>query len=88
LNAATQIGKSPNILGIVPPLAPRIELPYLRIAQRLDLGFPLRLALSFKRRDVARSIRKDEGWVAISLISGTGDPAHGAAVVPRQVAGA
>lgn len=27
LNAATQIGKSPNILGIVPPFAPRIELP-------------------------------------------------------------
>jgi len=27
LNAATQIGKSSNILGIVPPLAPRIELP-------------------------------------------------------------
>lgn len=27
LNAATQIGKSLNILGIVPPLAPRLELP-------------------------------------------------------------
>jgi len=27
LNAATQVGKSLNILGIVPLLAPRIELP-------------------------------------------------------------
>jgi hypothetical protein len=27
LNAATQIGKSPNILGIVPPFAPRFALP-------------------------------------------------------------
>ncbi len=27
LNAAMQTGKSLNILGIVPPLAPRIELP-------------------------------------------------------------
>jgi hypothetical protein len=32
-------------------------------AQRLDLGFPLRLALSVKRREVARLIRKDDGWV-------------------------
>src|SRR6185437_16634993 len=27
LNAATQIGRSPNILGIVPPFAPRFALP-------------------------------------------------------------
>jgi hypothetical protein len=36
----------------------RLAFGYLRIAQRLDLGFPLRLALSFKRGDVARLIRQ------------------------------
>ena len=41
-----------------------LALRYLHIAQRLDLGFPLRLALSLKRRDVARLIRKDDGRVS------------------------
>jgi hypothetical protein len=35
---------------------------YLRIAQWLDLGFPLRLALGFERRDVARMICTCDGW--------------------------
>jgi hypothetical protein len=41
----------------------RLAFGYLRIAQRLDLGFPFRLALSLERRDVARLIRKDDGWI-------------------------
>jgi hypothetical protein len=41
----------------------RLAFGYLRIAQRLDLGFSLRLALSLKRSDVARLIRKDDCWI-------------------------
>jgi hypothetical protein len=40
----------------------------LHIAQRFDLGFPLRLALGFKRRDVARLIGKDDDKLAIKNI--------------------
>jgi hypothetical protein len=40
----------------------RLAFRYLHIAPRFDLGFPLRFALSFKRRDVARVIREDDGW--------------------------
>jgi len=41
----------------------RLAFRDLRIAQRLNLGFPLRLAFSLERPDVARLIRKDDGWV-------------------------
>jgi hypothetical protein len=64
------IGAAPRIAIVFPEALAitgiivliRFAFRYLYIAQRLDFGFPLRLALSFKRRDIARSIRKDEGW--------------------------
>jgi hypothetical protein len=42
----------------------RLAFRYLRIPQRLDLGFPLRLALSFKGRNAARLICKDDSRVS------------------------